>query len=198
MFMKFLVLAIVPGFLIAQEAATPLVPPRIMADTSVDSHFFPHPGVVFQKSGQWLGDEHLYNLSNNLEVFVEVEKTTGLDVSIDKEKIKNIISLAFKKTLTTNYKDNPPLPFFDVTVLIAPIDKGFAVYCSGRLFEEVKLERVEFRKNEHFQAITWEKQSLLVIPKDKLMEEILVAVKDIADAFVERYRYFEEIKLKSR
>ncbi len=180
------------------EADVPIAPENVSSDLSPDSHFFPHPGVIFEKNGRWMGDEHLYNLTNNIHVYVEVEKTKGLDVNIDKKKIKDTVAFAFKQSILIpiNVVQNPPLPFFDVVVLIAPIDKGYAFYCTGRLFEAVTLSRVDFDKNVQFQAVTWEKQSLLIVPKDKLMDEILAAVKDIANSFVERYRYFEEIKQK--
>jgi hypothetical protein len=183
----------------SSAAEEPLLPPEVSKSFSLEEHFFPHPGVVFLQGGKYAGDDHLYNLTNNIGVYIEIEKSKDVKIDIDKKKIKELIGFIFKKTiLIPNVKDEkPPFPYFHLLIMVAPIgDKGYAFYCSGRLFESIKLDRIDMDKNMQFQAITWEKQILLVVPADKLKDELYTAVREITTNFVERYRHFEDIKLR--
>lgn len=180
------------------ESKESILLPEKRQPGSAEEHFFPHPGVVFLQGAKWVGDDHLYNLTNNIDVFIEVEKTKDVTVDIDKVKIKELITSIFKKTiLIPSVKDaKPPFPYFHMLIMIAPIEKGYVFYCSGRLFESIRLDRIDLDKNMLFQGITWEKQVLLVVSKEKLKDEIYAAVRDITNNFVERYRHFEDIRLR--
>lgn len=96
-------------------------------------------------------------------------------------------------------KDIPipaPLPFLHILVMLQPIEKGYAVYCTGRLFEAVDLHRINLRGGIYWQAITWEKQELLIVSKEQLQEQVDKSVQTIASAFADRFKSDEEKALK--
>lgn len=171
--------------------------PVARGEVSIESNLYPHPGIYFKKGGSWVGDDNLFNLDRNIEIIVEIERTKGV-TDLDSNHIKELIQNIFKKSTISprNTGDQPPYPYYHILIMIAPIQKGYAVYCSGRLFESVALDRSHLDKDVYYQAITWEKQALLVIPSDKLRDDVDKAVSDITNSFVERYRHFEDLKLR--
>jgi hypothetical protein len=163
-----------------------------------EEHFFPHPGILFEKNGTWYGDDFLYNLPKNIDIFIEVEKSNDVTIHIDESHPKQIIAGVFKKSGIVPQAEggNPPFPYFHILIMVTAVDKAYAVYCSGRLFEHLNIERTNLDKDVYFQAITWEKQALLIIPAEKFKDELDKAIEDIANSFADRYRHFEEIELR--
>ncbi len=156
---------------------------------------FAQPGIIVLKDGKWVGVDHLFNLTNKIEVYIEVQKSPTITEEINTEAIKTSIETLFKKgSITTKAESTPPFPFFHMLIMIIPVEKGYAVLCEGRLFESVHLDRFITEKNMYFQAITWEKQLLVIAPKDTFRAEIDKAVDEIANSFVTRYAFFEGIK----
>jgi hypothetical protein len=181
----------------------PFIPEKLPQKSRIvigpEEHFFPHPGILFEKNGKWLGDDHLYNLTPDIGIFVEVEKAPDVTAQVDEKHIKNLVSYIFEKGSISPKpaSEPPPFPYFHILVMVTGIDRGYSVYCAGRLFESVNVDRINLEKNVYFQVITWEKQALLVIPADKFRDELDIAITDITNNFVERYRHYEDIKLKN-
>lgn len=158
---------------------------------------FTKPGIISFRGGRFEGTDHLYNLTNEIGVVVEIVKPEGKEIPFKKESIETYV----KELFSTNGilpqfrpKVGPPLPFFNVVIMIIPAEEAFAVYCTGRLFEEVDLKRVNLEQGTYWQAITWEYQNLIFTPKDKLDEEVLGAIREIAENFVKRYKYFVSVR----
>lgn len=160
-----------------------------------------HPGILVNLNGTWEGSDHLLNLSSNIGVYVKMIKPEeeALDIS-EKElqkEVQSIFADAAIKPLTMAAVGKPPLPAFEIEVFVYPIEKGYAAFVEGRLFESVVLERFKMDPNMAFQAITWEKQSLIVSPKEKLPELLTKTVQEIAEAFVTRFQVYEKLKRTS-
>lgn len=186
-----------------KKAQTPVVLPEIVkrAAEVVQHAEYLHPGILVNLGGAWEGSDHLLNLSNSIGVYVKIFKpdsetleVTGTDLQKEVETIFNDASI---KPLTTTVSGKPPLPAFEIEIFVYPIEKGYAAFVDGRLLESVVLDRFEMDSNMAFQAITWEKQSLIVSPKDKFNDQIKQAVKEISQVFATRYQSFEKLKNSS-
>jgi len=175
--------------------ATPL-----SAQMSEEGRFYPNPGIVAQRGGAWVGSDHLYNLTNKIDIHVEIFKPENVDLPLTEEMIRSRVADIFKKggitPIAEEVAGDPPLPFFHVLIMIYPIDKGYVAYCEGRLFEKVRLERIRLDDLTVLQGITWESQNLIVSPTNMIGEQISNSIDEIADTFVERYRFYEEIRRK--
>lgn len=185
------------------STTTPLVLPEPVAPPSqVAQHSdYLHPGILVDLNGSWQGSDHLLNIASNIGVYVQVIKPEGekLDVTEAQlqKQVESIFGTANIKPLTLAAEDKPPLPAFQIEIFIYPIDRGYAAFLDGRLFESVVLDRFKMDSNMAFQAITWEKQSLIVSPKAKFAEQLTKAVQDVAGSFVTRYQTFEKLKQSS-
>jgi len=157
-----------------------------------------HPGILVNVRGRWEGSDHLLNLSNNIGVYVALikpeEETLSVTPSILQKEVETIFGRANIKPQTLAPAGSPPLPAFEIEIFVYPIDKGYAAFLEGRLFESVVLDRFKMDTNMAFQAITWEKQALIVSPKDKFEEQLIKNVQEIADAFAIRFQAYEALK----
>ncbi len=157
-----------------------------------------HPGILVNIGGRWEGSDHLLNISSNIGVFVSLikpeEETLDVSEAQLQKEVENIFVLTNIKPETLVVQGKPPLPAFEIEIFVYPIERGYTACCSGRLFESVTLERFKMDPNMAFQAITWEKQHLIVSPKDQFSEQLSKTVQEIAKAFSERYQVYERIK----
>ena len=157
-----------------------------------------HPGILVNLNGAWEGSDHLLNLSSNIGVYVKMikpeEETLDINEKDLQKEVESIFGDAAIKPLTMAAVGKPPLPAFEMEIFVYPIDKGYAAFIDGRLFESVILERFKMDPNMAFQAITWEKQSLIVSPKEKFPEQLTKTVQEIAEAFVNRFQVYEKMK----
>jgi hypothetical protein len=157
-----------------------------------------HPGILVYLNGKWEGSDHLLNLSENIGVYISIIKPENELINITEAQLQKEIQAVFAQadikpqTLVTEGK--PPLPAFQIEVFIYPIERGYVACCDGRLFESVTLERFKMDPNMAFQAITWEKQHLIVSPKDQFSEQLSKIIQEIATAFIERFQAYEKIK----
>lgn len=162
------------------------------------SAFYPNPGIVAQRGGGWVGSDHLYNLTDHISIVTEIFKPEKLTLSITEKQIHDQVADEFKKggitPDATNKPGQPLLPFFHLLVMIYPIEKGYVVYCEGRLFEKINLERVRLDDLTAMQGITWESQNLIITPKDDLETHLDKSVDEIVKTFVERFRFYKDIK----
>ncbi|HEY4832645.1 MAG TPA: hypothetical protein VIH61_08825 [Waddliaceae bacterium] len=165
-----------------------------------DQRFYPNPGIIALRDGRWVGSDHLYNLTNKIDIVIEFFTPPSVVLPVTKENIKTTVSEIFKKariTPPTDFSgDKPPLPFFHMLIMMYPIEKGYVVYCEGRLFEQVELDRVKPDEQTAMQAITWESQNLIITSKEDLANQLTKSVDEIATAFANRFRFYEDIRLE--
>lgn len=177
-----------------ESMPTPVRPPSLFNEEAE----YLHPGILVNLGGKWEGSDHLLNISNNIGVYVSIVKPENEELPTSDAQIKtevdNIFSLANIKPQILVTSGKPPLPAFEIQIFVYPIERGYVAYCSGRLFESVVLERFKMDPNMAFQAITWEKQHLIVTPKEQLGDQIIKTVQDIARTFSERFQVYDKIK----
>jgi hypothetical protein len=175
------------------------LPPPIKPVPLVPQHAeYLHPGIVVFLNGKWEGSDHLLNIPNNIGVYVTIVKPEKENLAITEQQLQKEVEAIFGqvniKPLTLGSVGRAPLPAFEIEVFIYPIEKGYAACCNGRLFESVTLERFKMDSNMAFQAITWEKQSLIVGPSATFAEQLTRNVQEITAAFAERFQAYERIK----
>lgn len=157
-----------------------------------------HPGIIVNRNGRWEGADNLLNISKNIGVFIDVLQPEKDPIHINSEEIKKKVEGLFARagifptTLATS--NQPPLPAFLIKILLYPIGGGYVAYCEGRLFESVSLNRFSMDAFMAFQAITWQRQSLIVAPQDKLIEYLESQVEQIAHEFIDVNKTFDERK----
>lgn len=179
-----------------------VLPPPVKLPPEVPQHAdYLHPGILVNLYGTWEGSDHLLNLSSNIGVYVKLikpeEETLDISEKDLQKEVESIFGDAGIKPLTLAAVGKPPLPAFEMEIFVYPIDKGYAAFIDGRLFESVILERFKMDPNMAFQAITWEKQSLIVSPKEKFPEQLTKTVQEIGEAFVTRFQVYEKLKRAS-
>lgn len=161
---------------------------------------YSHPGIVAFREGQWLGSDHLLNLSDHISVFVEVSGPEDMKLPTTTEALKKSVEAVFEKAGITPVAEKipgkPELPFFHLLVMIYPIKDGYTFSIVASLFEEVKLPRIKLDESVTMQAITWDRQSINIASKDKFAGELTSSVEEMASNFVERYKFFENLKNK--
>ena len=177
----------------AQGASPFLTPATLPKKSPQMAHYF-HPGVLALLNGRWEGSDNLLNLSNQIGVYVKIFKPQTDQPDISEEQIQKLVEGIFQEKniqpVTMAVEGQAPLPAFEIALFLYPIPtaKGYAVFCSGRLFESVKLNRLVLDPNTDFQAITWEKQQLIVTPSHQLSEQVAKSIQEIARTFTERFQ----------
>jgi hypothetical protein len=185
-----------------QQKSTPPItplPPPVKLPPLVPQHAeYLHPGILVYLNGKWEGSDHLLNLPNNIGVYVTIVKPEGDTLDISQLQLQKEVEAIFEQAnirpLTLAYEGRPPLPAFEIEIFLYPIEKGYAASCEGRLFESVSLDRFKMDPNMAFQAITWEKQALIVGPKTGFAAQLTKTIQEIAGAFIERFQAYERMK----
>jgi uncharacterized coiled-coil protein SlyX len=174
-----------------------LPPPKAASVRAEQATYF-HPGILVSRNGRWEGSDHLLNVSNNIGVYVTFVKLANEALDLTETQIKQQIEKIFEKVNirpgTMVAEGRPPLPVFEMEILLYPVERGYVACCNGRLFESVTLERFILGPDMAFQAITWEKQSLIVASKAQFIDQLQKSIQAIAEAFAERYQAFELLK----
>lgn len=177
-----------------QEQLPQIRPPQLTPQTA--GYF--HPGLLVFRDGKWEGRDDLLNLSNQIGVYVEVLKSPNDTMQISKEMMQKKISDIFYRggiiPQSMGSQAQPPLPAFQVKIFLYPIERGYASFLSVRLFESVIPQRFDLGRGMAFQAITWERQSLVVDTRERIMVQLDKQVNDLASAFVELYQGFQRRK----
>lgn len=157
-----------------------------------------HPGILVFFNGKWEGSDHLLNVSNNIGVNVTIIKPESEILEITEGQIQktveDIFSLAGISPQTLVQAGKPPLPTFQIEIFVYPVEKGYVAAAQGRLFESVILERFKMDPSMSFQAITWEKQHLIVGPKAQFPDQLTKIVEDLATTFTDRFQIYEKLK----
>lgn len=174
----------------------PARPPALQTPKNIFTRLstvFSSPGIAALQGGEWVGTEHLYNLPVDIGLVVEIDKPGSLaNVPVTDEKIKELISTSLKSIKLSQREPiitrQTPLPFLHALIIIHPIEKGYVVYCALRLFEEVQITRTYLKPGIVWQAITWEKQELIVTPADQLLEQVQQTFQSMMGTFTERIK----------
>lgn len=164
--------------------------------------FYTAPGVIAIKENGWVGSDNLYNLTDRIGISVEILKPASMTLTVTDETLRNIVAEVMQRA-NLRPELNPaqsssPLPFFHVLVMLYPHEGALAIFCEGRLFENIKLDRVVTDKSTLLQGITWEKQSLVIVPLFDANAQVGRAIANLTNAFVERFTYFEHLKTQNR
>ena len=179
-----------------ESLPTPVAAPRMVKEHAA----YLHPGILVNLGGRWEGSDHLLNISSNIGVYVTIVKPEGAVLGVTEAQIQKEVEAIFTqshiKPQNLVAAGKPALPAFQVEIFVYPIEKGYVAYCGGTLFESVVLDRFKMDSNMAFQAITWEKQNLIVSPEEQFVEQLTKTVQDIASTFTERYEAYERIKLR--
>jgi hypothetical protein len=167
----------------------PELPPAPLLSPS--GSVYTSPGIVTVQGGDWVGNEHLFNLTTEVGIVIEIVGPKGVTLpfseSILKEKVVKLFQEAKIPVRLENGSESL-LPFFHLLLMINPIEKGFVAYCSGRLFENVQVSRINLPAGIIWQAITWEKQELILFGTTQLQEQVFSVVERVVNAFVTRYK----------
>lgn len=156
-----------------------------------------HPGILVHLNKKWEGGDHLLNLATNIGVYIAFIKPKDIVLDITEAELQKEVETIFNKAsikpVTLAPIDRPPLPAFQIEIFIYPIEKGYAAFCDGRLFESVIIDRFQLDPNMAFQAITWEKQTLMVSPKGQFAQQLKSTIQEIAATFVERFQDYARV-----
>lgn len=177
----------------------PLQPLPVKQPKRIAQHAeYLHPGILVFLNGKWEGSDHLLNVTNNIGVVISIIKPEDETLEVNdlqfQKDVAAIFSEANIKPQTLVAEGQAPLPLFEVEIFVYPIERGYVACCQGRLFESVILDRFKMDSSMAFQAITWEKQHLIVGPKSQFSDQLKKTVQEIAIAFTERFEDYEKLK----
>lgn len=249
-------------------------PPRLPSEprSEVLSPPYTQPGIIANRGGHWVGADHLFNLTRQIGIEVEIIGPKGVALPFTNESIKMRVSERFHQeglqpiprgntdiskgeieisevvaqlisevavlnpselfaqggvptgSGPSNIQRPPlkpkpepkksdkeklphaielpklytPLPFFHVLIMVNPIEKGYVAYVATRLFESIDIKRSGALLDEQtaFQAITWERQLLLITAKEDLLAQVNSAVDELTTEFLNRYKHFQQLRLQ--
>lgn len=171
----------------------PFVKPEKVSVPLNDLSVFTEPGIATLKDGNWVGRSSLLHIDKDIGIVIEiVRSTSGQELSADslRGQISEILKKGGMKPIVPIVADPTPLPFFHCLILIQPIEKGYAAYCACRFFEDVQSTRqnVILPPKIVLQAITWEKQELLIIPTEQLEMQVKKSVQTMATSFADQFK----------
>lgn len=156
---------------------------------------YTHPGIVVNQGGRWVGSDHLLNLSRNVRIVSEILKPADTTLPFNEGAIDKKLQDSFvKHGFDPSGVSGSAAPFFNLLIVVYPIEQGYVALVDGRLMEAIDPKRVKLDPDTQFQAITWEKKTLLVAPKDEFESTIEKSIEDITNTFFERYDYFDRLK----
>lgn len=159
---------------------------------------FTFPGLVGIENGTWAESENLYNLPRGIEVYAELVKPDSLELPFDAGQISHKIKEMFAKArlipTSTAPLNEPTLPLYHVLIFVDKLDRAMVLYISCRLFEGVKLERLSLPKNFVFQAITWEKQNMVVAAPSDIPHQLESNLQEMTQGFLQLITHYNQIK----
>lgn len=157
-----------------------------------------HPGILANRGGEWLWSDDLLNLPKNISISVEIAKPDDVDLNLDIDKLESVIADVLKKYNISQGAVTDPgfpdLPNFHVLVMIYPIKDGYTFATIASLLEPVTLPRVKLDEGVTMQAITWDRDSIHIVPKTEFNKELENTLKDTANAFGERFAFFDRMR----
>lgn len=169
---------------------------RVPAQPVPQAATYFHPGIIVFQGGGWTGTDQLLNLSHFIGVFVEEVKAPNVSLGIGPDDIKKRVEDIFMHggitPMTMALPTAPPLPAFHIRLFIYPVGKGYAIFCDARLLESVEIARFNFDPNTAFQAITWQRESLILAPAATAVTQLEQLIDEIANSFVSVFRNYEQ------
>lgn len=172
--------------------------PGLTDEVPTEGSIYTSPGIVTRQGSDWVGSENLYNISPQLGVEVEIIKPPSFPIPLSEDQIKeHVITILQDAGLSPRHSvlsRVDVLPFLHVLMMIQPIDRGFAIYCAVRLFEEVQNKRVFFKPGITWQGILWEKQELVISPPDQIQDQVNKTLDGILSSFVGVYKQRPEAR----
>lgn len=159
-----------------------------------------HPGVLIFKNGTWNGGDYLFNLSNQIGVYVNIIQPENSEINVDENAIRKKVENAFSQggitpTIIVS-EGEPPVPFFQMQILVYPAGNVVAASTKGALYEAVTLKRAILEQGTSFQAITWQRESLIVSSPQDFEVNLLKNVDETVNSFVERYQFYRQFQPK--
>lgn len=155
------------------------------------------PGVVTRGPQGWQGSDNLYNIGKNIAVTAEFHVPDEKTFAVSKQSVIRRIEELFKdgdiNPQASVVLGKPPLPLLNVIIIAQPIDKGYAVLVSGNLLEEVDLKRVQFKEGT-WQAVTWQRDYLLVTSSEEAAYHISRSIDELAYSFIKLYRHYRDLQ----
>lgn len=183
-----------------KKAAQNLKPTPVNRMADVPTYLF--PGMVGLSKRLWVGSDYLFYLQNNIGVVIELiaDKQVKSDegkVLVVESKLKADAEAIFRKVginpQSYSIDNAAPLPFFHILIMMYHADSKIFASVSGRLFEEAMPARLNLDSPVGtFQAITWERNEILITSAPQFPEQLELLVKNICDSFIYRYEYFAE------
>lgn len=175
----------------------PINKPSVTVPTT--ETLFSFPGIVGVKDGKWLGSDNLFNVPNSVQLYVELIKPENQMIPLHKEALRSAVQEILSKGgigdhALVQQEGIPPLPMLHILVMITSFDKACAACCACRLFESVELKRVILAEGITFQAITWEKQEIVVASQSEIEREVNSTVKQLVQSYVDRYKHFADLQ----
>lgn len=159
---------------------------------------YTQPGIVSYKAGRWIGNDQLYNLSENIRVVVETDSLEGVNVPLKGDLIRSRVETTFRKSGINPFGSadgaEAVLPFVHILLITRVTDGQLATGIYVRLFEAIKLGRVQVEGGVVWQGITWEKQGLVVGTAETLEEMTSTALDEILGAFIKRFLFYQKLK----
>lgn len=155
------------------------------------------PGIATIKDKKWMVSDYLYNLTPNIGIKVEVikpeKKYIPLSSDILERKITGVFENARINPNPILANCQPPLPMFYVLVMVYPCEKRCVAFITAQLYEIAKPARIDIDLNGVWQAITWERQTLVASAWEDFAQEVASALEDIALAFTNRFNFYHPI-----
>ena len=151
------------------------------------------PGIATIKDKQWMVSDYLYNLPPNIGIKVEVIKPGGKYIPLAAERAENRIAEIFQEAQINPpliYECQPPLPMFYVLVMVYPCDRRCVAFVTAQLYEIAKPARIDIDLNGVWQAVTWERQTLVASSCEDFAHEVMAAIEDIVYAFTNRFNFY--------
>jgi hypothetical protein len=165
-----------------------------------ESPSYTFPGLVTRFSGAWVGSDYLYNLPPDIGVAVDIIMPDNFPLRIDARRIKDAVADIFSRGNITPVSqavgDHPPLPFLHILIFAQAAEESTVAFVEARYFEGVKLFRLDYVLPGTVQAITWEKQDLLVDAPNRIAEQIFASAEGLARDFVSRVHFFQRQRLE--
>lgn len=151
---------------------------------------FSSPGIATLQNGIWVGRDNLLNLpTSEIGLYFEILSPPSEKILVTKKELHDKVVPILTSAGLTSYplfSGESPLPFFHVLIMLHPIEKGYVAYCTCRLFEAVQNARVVLQPDIFFQAITWERQEMIISPIDQLQEQVEKAVTAMTSTFADQ------------
>jgi hypothetical protein len=146
--------------------------------------------MVMIKDNQWTGFDNFLNISRSFAVQVNLIKGEKVELDITTEELRQKITSVFQSDglqINENGQEGkPPLPYYNMLVMIFPVRDGYTAACVARLFEEVSLERLRLQYGETYQAITWTQANLIVASTEEFKKLLISTVEGMASTFTKR------------